>query len=182
MNIKTPQTLIDEANKEIKTISAEQALELVKNNKCNLIDLREEGELVNLGSVEKSTHIPRGLLEFSLGPNSPLVKNSVVDLNKETVLFFSLEMSSEQLAQRILSEQSGIDSHRIRKGDINDDEFSNISFDTETKLSRSFSDKFPLLISFELILACSDKILLASCSDDISNEKKSTLSPIFCEM
>lgn len=87
MNIKTPQTLIDEANKEIKTISAEQALELVKNNKCNLIDLREEGELVNLGSVEKSTHIPRGLLEFSLGPNSPLVKNSVVDLNKETILF-----------------------------------------------------------------------------------------------
>ena len=87
MNIKTPQTLIDEANKEIKTISAEQALELVKNNKFNFIDLREEGELVNLGSVEKSTHIPRGLLEFSLGPNSPLVKNSVVDLNKETVLF-----------------------------------------------------------------------------------------------
>ena len=87
MNIKTPQTLIDEANKEIKTISAEQALELVKNNKCNLIDLREEGELVNSGSVEKSTHIPRGLLEFSLGPNSPLVKNSVVDLNKETILF-----------------------------------------------------------------------------------------------
>ena len=87
MNIKTPQTLVDEANKEIKTISAEQALELVKNNKCNLIDLREEGELVNLGSVEKSTHIPRGLIEFSLGPNSPLVKNSVVDLNKETVLF-----------------------------------------------------------------------------------------------
>ena len=46
--------------------------------------------------------------------------------NKEPVLFFSLEMSSEQLAQRILSEQSGIDSHRIRKGDINENEFSNI--------------------------------------------------------
>ena len=45
---------------------------------------------------------------------------------KEPVLFFSLEMSSEQLAQRILSEQSGIDSHRIRKGDINESEFSNI--------------------------------------------------------
>ena len=87
MNIKTPQTLIDEANKEIKTITADQALDLVRNNKCNLIDLREESELVNLGSVEKSTHIPRGLLEFSLSPNSPLVKNSVVDVNKETVLF-----------------------------------------------------------------------------------------------
>ena len=46
--------------------------------------------------------------------------------NKEPVLFFSLEMSSEQLAQRILSEQSRIDSHRIRKGEINENEFSNI--------------------------------------------------------
>ena len=46
--------------------------------------------------------------------------------NREPVLFFSLEMSSEQLAQRILSEQSGIDSHRIRKGEINESEFSNI--------------------------------------------------------
>tara|TARA_S200000501_G_scaffold345511_1_gene358209 strand:- start:1085 stop:2590 length:1506 start_codon:yes stop_codon:yes gene_type:complete len=46
--------------------------------------------------------------------------------NKDPVLFFSLEMSSEQLAQRILAEQSGIDSHRIRRGDINENEFSNI--------------------------------------------------------
>ena len=37
----------------------------------------------------------------------------------EPVVFFSLEMSCEQLAQRILAEQSGIDSHKLRKGDIN---------------------------------------------------------------
>lgn len=39
------------------------------------------------------------------------------------VLFFSLEMSSEQLATRILSERSGIPSDRIRRGEINADEF-----------------------------------------------------------
>lgn len=39
------------------------------------------------------------------------------------VAFFSLEMSSEQLATRILSEQSGITSEKIRRGQINDDEF-----------------------------------------------------------
>ncbi len=44
----------------------------------------------------------------------------------DPVLFFSLEMSSEQLAQRILAEQSGIDSHKLRKGDISEDEFSKI--------------------------------------------------------
>jgi replicative DNA helicase len=40
--------------------------------------------------------------------------------------FFSLEMSAEQLATRIISEQSGIPSHRIRRGDIKTSEFDQI--------------------------------------------------------
>ncbi len=40
--------------------------------------------------------------------------------------FFSLEMSSEQLATRILAEQSGIPSHKIRRGDINASEYESI--------------------------------------------------------
>ena len=43
MNVKTPQILISEATKEIKTISAGVALKLSDGNKCNLIDLREKG-------------------------------------------------------------------------------------------------------------------------------------------
>ena len=39
------------------------------------------------------------------------------------VAFFSLEMSSEQLATRILAEESGISSEKLRRGDITDDEF-----------------------------------------------------------
>lgn len=42
------------------------------------------------------------------------------------VAFFSLEMSSEQLATRIISEQSGISSEKIRRGKINEDEFRKI--------------------------------------------------------
>ena len=87
MNVKTPQILISEATKEIKTISAVEALKLSDGNKCNLIDLREKGELENSGYIENATHIPRGLLEFSLNPNSPLVQNNVVDTNKDIVLF-----------------------------------------------------------------------------------------------
>ena len=37
--------------------------------------------------------------------------------------FFSLEMSAEQLATRILSEQAGIPSEKIRRGMIDEDEF-----------------------------------------------------------
>ena len=87
MNIKSPQTLISEASEQIKTISADDALKLNNENKCNLIDLREESELTNSGSIENSTHIPRGLLEFSLNPNSPLIQNNLIDINKEIVLF-----------------------------------------------------------------------------------------------
>jgi replicative DNA helicase len=46
-------------------------------------------------------------------------KNNV----KSTVAFFSLEMSSEQLSTRILSEQSRIKSNDIRRGKINQDDF-----------------------------------------------------------
>tara|TARA_B100001027_G_C16192333_1_gene296647 strand:- start:329 stop:715 length:387 start_codon:yes stop_codon:yes gene_type:complete len=87
MNIKSPQTLILEASKQIKTITAEEALTLSNENKCNLIDIREEGELNNSGRVENATHVPRGLLEFSLNDNSPLFQNDIIDASKEFVLF-----------------------------------------------------------------------------------------------
>lgn len=44
-------------------------------------------------------------------------------LNGGIVAFFSLEMSSEQLATRIISEQSGISSEFIRRGKIDENEF-----------------------------------------------------------
>lgn len=40
--------------------------------------------------------------------------------------FFSLEMSSEQLATRLLAEHSGVPSHRIRRGDINTEQYEHI--------------------------------------------------------
>ena len=42
------------------------------------------------------------------------------------VAFFSLEMSSEQLATRIIAEQAGISSERIRRGKITEEEFGRI--------------------------------------------------------
>ncbi len=45
-------------------------------------------------------------------------------LDGALVAFYSLEMSAEQLATRLLSEQSGIPSNRLRKGAVNQEEFS----------------------------------------------------------
>ena len=87
MNIKSSHTLVAEALREVETISSEQALILSNENKCNLIDIREKGELDKTGRVENSHHIPRGMLEFWLDPESPYFKNGKLDMEKEIVLF-----------------------------------------------------------------------------------------------
>ena len=87
MAIKSSQTLVQEALNEIKTISPEDALKLLNNNKCNLIDIRDVRELQNDGRIANSRHIPRGMLEFWLDPESVYFKDGKLDMDKEMVLF-----------------------------------------------------------------------------------------------
>ena len=87
MPIKSLQTLVSEAMQEIKTINADEALKMVKDNNCNLIDIRDPLELESNGKVENSIHISRGMLEIYLDPNSALFQQGVLDQNKEMVLF-----------------------------------------------------------------------------------------------
>ncbi len=87
MEIKSPKSLVSIALKEIKTISPSEALELSKENKCNLIDIRDAIELQNEGKIENSLNIPRGLLEFWIHPDSAYFKNLDLNLDKEMVLF-----------------------------------------------------------------------------------------------
>ena len=87
MSIKTIQNLVSEAMSKIKTIDADQAYQMVQDKNCNLIDIRESNELENTGRVEGASHIPRGMLEVYLDPNSPVFQNGQIDQNKEFVLF-----------------------------------------------------------------------------------------------
>ena len=87
MSIKSAQQLVQEAYTEVKTINTTEALTLVKENKCNLIDIRDVRELEKEGRVENSVHIPRGMLEFWIDPSSQYFKEGKLDLDKEMVLF-----------------------------------------------------------------------------------------------
>ena len=60
--------------------------------------------------------------QFTLNPDG-----SHATSNGGIVGFFSLEMSSEQLATRIIAEQSGVASSKIRRGDITEQEFHRIA-------------------------------------------------------
>ena len=87
MTIKSIQTLVSEAMQEIKTIKPDEALKMVEEDNCNLIDIREVREWESDGKVKKSVRIPRGMLEIYLDPNSALFQQGILDQNKETVLF-----------------------------------------------------------------------------------------------
>ena len=87
MNIKSSSQLVTEALEEIKTINTDEAFQIAESNNCNLIDIRDVRELEKEGRVENSHHIPRGMLEFWLDPNSPYFQQGKLDINKEMVLF-----------------------------------------------------------------------------------------------
>ena len=87
MAILSSKNLVDNALKEIKTISHDEAYEMVQKKQCNLLDIRDIRELENEGRVENSNHIPRGMLEFWLDPEGPYFKEGKLYMNKEMVLF-----------------------------------------------------------------------------------------------
>ena len=87
MSIKSSQTLVSEALKLIKTISPLEAMNSLKNNQCNLIDIRDIREIERDGRVKNSIHIPRGMLEFWLDPESMYFKQGKLDMDKEMILF-----------------------------------------------------------------------------------------------
>ena len=94
MTIKSSQDLVNNALKEIKTITSNEAAKLFKENKCNLIDIRDIRELERDGRVKNSLHIPRGMLEFWMDPSSPYFKQGKIDQSKETILFCAAGLRS----------------------------------------------------------------------------------------
>ena len=87
MFIKSSKSLVSEALDQIETINADKAFDKVNNDQCNLIDIRDIRELEREGRIDKSLHIPRGMLEFWLDPESPYFKEGKLDMKKEMVLF-----------------------------------------------------------------------------------------------
>tara|TARA_B100000767_G_scaffold154754_1_gene145601 strand:- start:1186 stop:1584 length:399 start_codon:yes stop_codon:yes gene_type:complete len=90
MNIKSSQTLVEEAQKSIETLSVSEVKELVKKQEITLIDVRDIRELWKEGALENAKHIPRGMLEFWLDPESSYYKSNKIKDIKKMVLFCAL--------------------------------------------------------------------------------------------
>ena len=90
MNVKSSQTLVEEAQKNIETLSPKEAKTLYENKEITLIDVRDIREIWKEGTIENSKHIPRGMLEFWLDPQSSYFKSNKINNIKKMVLFCAL--------------------------------------------------------------------------------------------
>ena len=94
MKIKSSQKLVEEATKKIKTLSIKEVKDLIQKNEISLIDIRDIRELWKEGTIKGSTHIPRGMIEFWLDPESSYSKTNKIGDVKNLVLFCALGMRS----------------------------------------------------------------------------------------
>ena len=74
MNIKTSQDLVNQAKKEITSLSAKEVKKMIEKGDITLIDIRDIRELWKEGTIKNSVHIPRGMIEFWLDPKSSYYK------------------------------------------------------------------------------------------------------------
>ena len=94
MNIKSSKTLVEEAQKSIETLSSSEVKTLNDKKEITLIDVRDIRELWKEGTIEDSKHIPRGMLEFWLDPESSYFKANKIKNLKKMVLFCALGLRS----------------------------------------------------------------------------------------
>ena len=101
MNIKSSQMLVEEAQKSIETLTSEEVKKLAEKKEITLVDVRDIRELWRDGTIENSKHIPRGMLEFWLDPNSSYYQeNKIKDLKK--IVFFCAMGFRSALATKTL--------------------------------------------------------------------------------
>jgi rhodanese-related sulfurtransferase len=63
--------LIEEAEKNIETLSVEDVAGLLDDEAVTIVDIRDIRELQREGKLPGAIHAPRGMLEFWVDPDSP---------------------------------------------------------------------------------------------------------------
>jgi rhodanese-related sulfurtransferase len=69
------KTMVDQANAEIETLSVDDAIAVHADDDVVIVDLRDIRELTHDGKIPGCFHMPRGMLEFWIDPESPYFKD-----------------------------------------------------------------------------------------------------------
>ena len=75
--MKTAKDYLDEANKVVKKIDINEAMEKHKNNTAIFIDVRDSSDIAKTGSITNSLKIQRGLIEFVADEATSLYNDSL---------------------------------------------------------------------------------------------------------
>tara|TARA_B110000261_G_scaffold128412_1_gene143730 strand:- start:81 stop:476 length:396 start_codon:yes stop_codon:yes gene_type:complete len=114
MKIKTIKSLVDEAMQIVTTIEPKEAKTLLELDNHLLIDIRDIRELWKSGTVKGARHIPRGMLEFWLDPESPYFKS---DLKVEMVkILYCASNWRSALASKALMEMGFTNVMHVKGG------------------------------------------------------------------
>lgn len=97
---KTVMEMVAEANHEIETISAQDAIAKKDDPNFVLVDLRDIRELNRDGRIPGAFHAPRGMLEFWVDPASPYYKE-IFGSGKKFAFFCAGGMRSALAAQTV---------------------------------------------------------------------------------
>lgn len=84
--IKSSKQLVQEAQQKIENLSFEEVVPLLGNSDVCFVDIREINEINQYGTIPGSLHIPRGILEFVVDPESPYF-NAVFQEHMKIILF-----------------------------------------------------------------------------------------------
>ena len=94
--------LVAKATSEIETIPIEGADLLIENSEIILVDIRDVRELERDGTIPGSVHVPRGMLEFWVDPESPYHRE--VFASDKTFVFFCASAWRSALATKTVQD------------------------------------------------------------------------------
>ena len=83
--MKTSKDYLEEANKVVKKIEINDALEKHKNNSAIFIDVRDSSDIAKTGTITGALKIQRGLIEF-VADDSHGLHNKALKKDSEIIL------------------------------------------------------------------------------------------------
>lgn len=102
MAITPVKTLVSQAKREITTLPVDEARRRAESGEALLVDIRDIRELQREGRVPGAMHVPRGMLEFWIDPDSPYHK-PVFNQDK-TYVFYCASAWRSALSAKIAME------------------------------------------------------------------------------
>ena len=71
---RSVMAMVEEADAQVRKVEIDEALEMHGTDDVVFIDLRDVRELAKTGRIAGARHVPRGMLEFWIDPESPYHK------------------------------------------------------------------------------------------------------------